>query len=71
MGKVPSKELINKIKEVANNTQEVENAHNIKVDYLGSYAVVSLHVELDGNLSLNKSHIIVHQVQKMLLKKFQ
>lgn len=64
MGKVPSKELINKIKEVANNTQEVENAHNIKVDYLGSYAVVSLHVELDGNLSLNKSHIIVHQVQK-------
>lgn len=68
MGKVPSEELITKIKKVANSTKEVEHAHNIKVDYLGSYAIVSLHIELDGNLSLNESHKIVHQVQQNIVK---
>ena len=68
MGKVPSKEFINRIKEVANNTAPAQNAHNIKVDYLGSYAVVSLHIQLDGNLSLDETHEIVHVVEENIIK---
>ena len=68
MGKVPSEEFIEKIRSAANNTPNVQNAHDIKVDYFGSYATVSLHVEMDGNLSLNETHSKVHEVQNNILK---
>ena len=68
MGKVPSQKLIKQVKEVADNTPRAQNAHNIKVDYQGSYATVYLHIEVDGNLSLNESHKIVHTVENNILK---
>ena len=69
MGKVPSPEFINKIKRVATKTPNAQDAHNIKVDYLGSYAVVSLHVKVDGNMTVDESHKIAHSVEKNLIKK--
>lgn len=69
MGKVPSAEFINEIKRVANNTPNAEDAHNIKVDYMGSYAVVSLHVKVDGNMTVNESHKIAHIVETNLTNK--
>lgn len=70
MGKIPSDEFINQIKTVADNSSPyAQNAHNIKVDYLGSYATVTLHVELDGNMTLEQSHEIVHVVQDNIIKK--
>jgi cation diffusion facilitator family transporter len=68
MGKVPSKEFIENIKRVANETPQVKNPHNIKVDYLGSYATVTLHIELDGNMTLDESHKIVHMVQNNIIR---
>lgn len=70
MGKVPSEKFINKIKKIADNSSPyAQNAHNIKVDYLGSYATVTLHIEIDGDMSLNESHKIVHVVQNNIVKK--
>ena len=68
MGKVPSQKLIKQVKEVADSTPHAQNAHNIKVDYQGSYATVYLHIEVDGNLTLNESHKIVHTVENNILK---
>jgi cation diffusion facilitator family transporter len=68
MGKVPSKDFVGKIKLVAENTPKVENAHNIKVNYLGAYATVALHIELDGSMTLDESHKIVHTVQNNIIK---
>ena len=68
MGKLPSQEFIDKIKEIADNTPPAQEAHNIKVDYLGSYALVTLHVKLDGNLTLDETHEIVHQVQDNIIR---
>ena len=68
MGKLPSQEFLDKIKEIADNTPPAQEAHNIKVDYLGSYALVTLHVKLDGNLTLDETHKIVHQVQDNIIK---
>lgn len=68
MGTVPSKEFINEIKRVANEIPTVKNPHNIKVDYLGAYATVTLHIELDGNMTLDESHKIVHVVQNNIIK---
>ena len=70
MGKVPSEKFINKIRRVANNSSPyAENAHNIKVDYLGSYATVTLHIEIDGKMTLEESHKIVHIVQNNIINK--
>lgn len=67
MGKIPSEEFIKQIKNVAENTPNVENAHNIRVDYLGPYAAVILHVEVDGNLILKESHKLAHNVENNIL----
>ena len=69
MGKVPSEELIKEIEKIANETSKLDTAHDIKVDYLGAYATVTLHIELDGNMSLNESHKIVHKVQDNIVEK--
>lgn len=69
MGKVPSKELIENIKKEALSVKGVYGIHDIRVNYLGSYATVTFHIELDPNLSLNESHIIVHQVQNRVENK--
>ena len=63
MGKLPSDELVTEIETIANRSANTNTAHNIKVDYFGSYATVTLHIELDGNLTLYESHEIVHKVQ--------
>lgn len=69
MGKVPDEKFINKIKRIADNSSPyAQNAHNIKVDYLGSYATVTLHIEMDGNMALDKSHKIVHDVQNNIME---
>ena len=70
MGKVPSQKFVNKIKRIADKSSpRAHNAHNIKVDYLGSYATVTLHIEMDGDMSLEESHEIVHLVQNNIIKK--
>ena len=69
IGKIPSKELIKDIEKAATKTPQVLGAHNIKVEYLGSYSVVSLHIELDENMTLKESHKIVHRAQNNVLKK--
>ena len=68
MGKVPSQDLINRIKYIADNTRGAHNTHNIKVDYFGPYATVYLHIEVNGNLTLSDSHKIVHTVENNILK---
>ena len=69
MGKIPSERFINKIKRVAENSSPyAQNPHNIKVDYLGAYAAVTLHIEMDGDMTLDESHKIVHVIQNNIIK---
>lgn len=67
MGKVPSPELVKKIMEVSNSVDKVCGTHDVRVNYLGSYATVSLHVELPPEMSLDESHKIVHLVQDKIV----
>lgn len=68
MGKIPSEDLIRKIERIANNTPKAYNAHNIKVDYLGSYATVTLHIQVDGSMTVDEAHKIIHVVQNNILE---
>ena len=69
MGKIPSEDLIRRIEKIANKTPKVHNAHDIKVNYLGSYATVTLHIQLDGDMTVRESHEIAHLVQENIVKK--
>ncbi len=69
MGKLPSKELIDEIKEISNSIDGVYGVHNIRVNYFGSYATLTLHVEVDPDISLRKSHEIIHNVQDSITEK--
>ncbi|MBR5503755.1 MAG: cation transporter [Methanobrevibacter sp.] len=68
MGKLPSNELIEEIRENANSVAGVCRAHDIKVNYFGSYATVSLHVELPPEMSLDEAHKLTHLVQNKILE---
>lgn len=68
MGKLPSDELIKEISDVANSVAGVCSAHDIKVNYFGSYATVALHVELPPDMSLREAHKITHMVQDKILE---
>ena len=63
MGKIPSKELVTDIEKSALSINGVYSAHNIKIGYFGTYAIISMHIDLDPNLKLVDSHEIVHKVQ--------
>lgn len=68
LGKVPDDKLVKRIEKIANETPGAYEAHNIKVDNYGAYALVNLHVKVDGNLSVNEAHKIVHIVQNNIIK---
>ncbi|MCR5026366.1 MAG: cation diffusion facilitator family transporter [Methanobrevibacter sp.] len=68
MGKVPDEKIIRRIEKIANDTPGAHEAHNIKVDNFGSYSMVNLHVKVDGEMSLDEAHKIVHLVQNNIIK---
>ena len=67
MGKIPSEELISEIERIANNTKGAHNAHNIKVDYMGAYATVTLHIKVKGDMTVDDAHKIIHVVQNNIV----
>lgn len=67
MGKVPSQDLVDRIIDVSNSVDKVCGTHDVRVNYLGSYATVSLHVELPPEMNLDESHKIVHLVQNKIV----
>jgi len=69
MGKVPSKKLINDIKSVAVSVEGVYDAHDIKVNNMGPYASVEMHVEVKGDLPLRGAHKIAHKVERTIITK--
>ena len=67
MGTVPSQDLVDRIIEVSNSINKVCGTHDVRVNYFGSYATVTLHIELPPEMSLDESHKIVHLVQNKLV----
>ena len=67
MGKVPSQDLVDRIMEVSNSVENVCGTHDVRVNYLGSYATVTMHVELPQDMSLDESHKVAHLVQNKVV----
>lgn len=67
MGKVPSQDLITEIIDASNSVDNVYGTHDVRVNYLGSYATVSLHIEVPPEMTVEESHKVVHLVQQKIV----
>jgi cation diffusion facilitator family transporter len=66
MGKVPDEDIIGEIKRIANSIEGICGVHNIRINYFGSYATLSLHIEVNPKLTLVESHNLVHYTQNRI-----
>ena len=69
MGRFQDDDLVRKIERIVNKTPDAYEAHNIKIDNYGSYVVVSLHIKVDGNMSIYETHEIVHNIEEKIQNK--
>lgn len=68
MGTVPSRDIMINIKKAAMAVPGTFGIHNVRINYLGPYASVDLHVAVEGNLSLKEAHEIAHSVERNIIK---
>lgn len=69
MGRFQDDNIVRKIERIVKKTPNAYEAHNIKIDNYGSYVVVSLHIKVDGNMSIYESHEIVHNIEEKIQNK--
>lgn len=67
IGRIPSDDFIDQIEAAANSVPHAQNAHAIKVNNLGPYSTVSLHISLEDDMVLRDSHRIAHEVQDKIM----
>lgn len=68
LGTVPSKDILKDINNSASSVEGVLGVHNVRINYLGPYASVELHVTVREDLSLKEAHDIAHKVEEMIVK---
>ena len=69
MGFVPDNdEIVLEIKRIAEDTPNASNAHNIRIDNFASYLIVSLHMQVDANLTFQEAYDISCHVEENILK---
>jgi cation diffusion facilitator family transporter len=66
MGKVPSVDIIEHLKEKALSISGVMQLNEVRAHYLGNFIQVEIHIEVDKRLSTEKSHEIGKKVQDLL-----
>lgn len=68
LGKVPDRKIMKQIKKAVDKTPDAYEAHNIRIDNYGSYMTVNLHIKVNGNITVDEAHKIVHNAEKNILK---
>lgn len=65
-GRSPGKKAIEQIKRTALSIRGVKGLHDVKAHYVGNYAHVEVHTEINGRLKLVSAHNLEKKVQKAL-----
>ncbi len=63
LGTAPSEELHDGVVSCAKEIEGVIDAHDMEYHDYGSWKVVTLHIEVNGSLSLDEAHKIAHRVE--------
>lgn len=67
MGTVPSKDILENITNSALSVNGAFDVHDVRINYLGPYASVELHVTVAEDLSLKEAHEIAHSVEEKII----
>lgn len=67
MGTVPSHDVLIDIKRAALSVEGVLGVHDVKINYIGPYASLDLHVEVTDDLTLKEAHKIAHDVERNVI----
>lgn len=68
MGEAPSKELVEKIKNIALKVECVRGLNDVRVHYVGVLLQAEVHIEVDRTLTIYRAHTIGKRVQNKLEK---
>ena len=71
IGTPPAEDEINDIKQVVSNIKGVLGVHDITVHSYGKDTFVSIHVEIDDNISSAKAHDIAEDVEEILFSRLE
>ena len=64
IGQAPDKKLIDQIKETALKTNKIKGIHDIYLHDYGTTKILTLHAEVDNNLTLEEAHKIADNLEK-------
>ena len=70
LGKAPDQALEQKISDCAREVPGVIDIHDLEVHDYGSWKVITMHIEVDGNITLDQAHKIAHQVEDHICARF-
>ena len=66
MGKVPDREIVERLKEKALSIEGVKQLNDVRAHYLGNFIQIEIHIEVNRRLSTEKSHDIAKRVQDLV-----
>ncbi|HPG30237.1 MAG TPA: cation diffusion facilitator family transporter [bacterium] len=67
----PSKEIKEKICNIIEQNKEIKNYHNIRMRYIGNQLFIDMHIRVDKNWTVIKSHDIATELKKNIMKKIE
>ncbi|MCD6513854.1 MAG: cation transporter [Candidatus Odinarchaeota archaeon] len=69
--KIPSKELIDKIKNIVESHKEVRECHKIRIRCLGRYIFVDMHVLVDKTTPISIAHALADHLENEIKEKIK
>ena len=67
----PSKEIKKKICAIIEQNKEIKNYHNIRMRYIGNQLFIDMHMKVDKDLTVKKSHDIATNLKKDIMEKIE
>lgn len=68
MGTIPSEGVLDMIKDAICRVKGVRGFHDVRMHYVGPYAVVSLHIKVERGMKISEAHRIAHVVEGRIKK---
>jgi len=63
-------EIVSDIENIAKSVAHVKRVHSIRLRKLGPYVVGDMHIEVDGNMTINEAHKITAQIEEKIKQEF-
>jgi len=63
-------EIVSDIENIAKSVAHVRRVHSIRLRKLGPYVVGDMHIEVDGNMTINEAHKLTAQIEEKIKQEF-